>query len=119
MVMGVERPAGAKAHVLWGRWRCSKLSPSRSSGDFGGDTSRGGLLPAAPVGASGRAATGLLIFVSENEASREAAALTADGQTAFSIYFIFILAHRHIAAPRQDGERRAALGRGAPRDGYR
>ena len=66
VVMGVERPAGEKPHVLWGRWRCSKLSPSRSSGDLLDVLpNRENLLPAAPDGAGVRAVAGLLIFVSE------------------------------------------------------
>ena len=68
MVMGVERLAGAKPQVLWGRWRCSRLSPSRNSGDLLDVVpNRENLLPAAPVGAGVRGAIGLLIFVFVSE----------------------------------------------------
>ena len=99
MVMGVERPAGAKPHVLWGRWRCSKHSPSRKSGDLLDVVpNRENLLPAAPVGAGGRGAIGLLIFfVSEN--GKHEARRKLDGRRTDRHILSDFIYFWHIAAP--------------------
>ena len=90
VVMGVQRPAGAKPHVRLGRVRCSKLSARRSRWVLlDADDKAGGLLPATPVRAGVRAATGLvLIFVRQRKMKRRetirARSDEHDGQTSFS-----------------------------------